>query len=124
MITRIWPQYGRGVSSFSFHSLSNERFDQRVGTASGMGAAVGVYHETVAALYDYFIPYSSRSCTRRTATTPHLWQPSVSAMFRERWRSPGEHVDILHRTMFMGLPKGEAHSPRGWPNCLTPYAVP
>ena len=45
------------ATDWSVYHQADERFHQLVGTASGMGTAVEVYHETLAELYDYFIPY-------------------------------------------------------------------
>ncbi|MCP9000360.1 hypothetical protein NFC73_11565 [Pseudarthrobacter sp. RMG13] len=85
-----------------------ERFYQLVGTASGMGTAVEVYHETLAELYDYFIPYFieklHKSNHDHIALVPALRAGNVY----DDVEISRKHVDILNRTMFMESAQGRA----------------
>ena len=51
-----------------------------------MGAAVGVYQETLAALYDYFIPYPIEKL--HTSNRGHV---SVGSPSRARCACPGNY---------------------------------
>lgn len=52
-LTRVMAE----SSDWSDCHQADEQFHQLVGTASGLGTAVEAYHETLAELYAYFIPY-------------------------------------------------------------------
>jgi DNA-binding FadR family transcriptional regulator len=94
------------ATDWSVYHQADERFHQLVGTASGMGTAVDVYQETLAELYDYFIPYPIEKL--HTSNRDHI--ALVAAMRARKVEEAVEvsrkHVDILHRTMFMGLAHG------------------
>ena len=45
------------ATDWSYYHRMDEQFHQLVGTASCLDSAVEAYHETLAELYDYFIPY-------------------------------------------------------------------
>jgi DNA-binding FadR family transcriptional regulator len=90
-------------SDWSYYHRMDEQFHQLVGTASRLDTAVEVYHETLAELYDYFIPYPIEKL--HTSNQDHI--ALVAALRARRVEEAVElsrkHVDILHRTMFMGL---------------------
>ena len=91
------------AANWSDYHQSDEQFHQLVGSCSGLGTAVGVYHETLAELYDYFIPYPihllHKSNRDHIELVKALRKGDVPAAVEVSRR----HVDILHRTMFMGL---------------------
>ncbi|WP_323809236.1 amino acid permease [Arthrobacter sp. CDRTa11] len=68
-----------------------------------VNTAIEVYHETLAELYDYFIPYPIEKL--HTSHRDHI--ALVVALrarnVEEAVEVSRKHVDILHRTMFMGL---------------------
>jgi DNA-binding GntR family transcriptional regulator len=95
-------------SDWSYYHRMDEQFHQLVGTASCLDTAVDVYHETLAELYDYFIPYPIEKL--HTSNRDHI---ALVAALRARNVEEAvevgrKHVDILHRTMFMGLAQGRA----------------
>ncbi|MGK3954807.1 FCD domain-containing protein [Arthrobacter sp. R4] len=75
-------------SDWSDYDQADEQFHQLVGTASGLGTALEVYHEALAELYAYFIPYPIELLHSPTATTWLWWQPCVPATRPGPWRSP------------------------------------
>ena len=90
-------------TDWSYYHRMDEQFHQLVGTASCLDTAVEVYHETLAELYDYFIPYPIEKL--HTSNRDHI--ALVAALrarnVEEAVEVSRKHVDILHRTMFMGL---------------------
>jgi GntR family transcriptional regulator, transcriptional repressor for pyruvate dehydrogenase complex len=90
-------------SDWSYYHRMDEQFHQLVGTASCLDTAVDVYHETLAELYDYFIPYPIEKL--HTSNRDHI--ALVTALrarnVEEAVAVSREPVDLLHRTMFMGL---------------------
>jgi DNA-binding GntR family transcriptional regulator len=77
-----------------------------VGAASGLGTAVDVYHETLAELYDYFIPYPIEKLHKSNHDHVALVAALRAGDGTEAVEIARKHVDILHRTMFMGLAQG------------------
>ncbi|NKX54304.1 FadR/GntR family transcriptional regulator [Arthrobacter mobilis] len=90
-------------TNWSDYHQADERFHRLVAAASGLGTAVEAYNETLAELYGYFIPYPiellHRSNRDHIALVAALQAGDVAAAVEVSRR----HVDILHRTMFMGL---------------------
>ncbi|NKX49646.1 FadR family transcriptional regulator [Arthrobacter deserti] len=90
-------------TNWSDYHQADERFHQLVAAASGLGTAVEAYNETLAELYAYFIPYPieqlHRSNRDHMALVAALQAGDAAAAVEVSRR----HVDILHRTMFMGL---------------------
>lgn len=98
--SKDWSEYHR----------KDEQFHQLVGTASGLGSAVEEYYETLSQLYAYFIPYPIQLLHR--SNDDHI---ALVAALRDRdipeaVEISRQHVDILHRTMFMGLRKDSVTS--------------
>ncbi|WP_251041580.1 FadR/GntR family transcriptional regulator [Arthrobacter sp. ISL-30] len=95
-------------SDWSYYHRMDEQFHQLVGTASSLDTAVEVCHETLAELYDYLIPYPIEKL--HTSSRDHI--ALVAALragnVEEAVEFSRKHVDILHRTMFMGLTGGRA----------------
>lgn len=93
-------------TSWSDYHQADERFHRLVAAASGLGGAVEAYNETLAELYAYFIPYPiellHRSNRDHIALVAALQAHDVAAAVEVSRR----HVDILHRSMFMGLAEG------------------
>jgi DNA-binding GntR family transcriptional regulator len=98
-------------ANWSDYHQADEKFHQLVGTSSGLGTAVDVYHETLAELYDYFIPYPIERL--HESNRDHI--AIVAALRAGDGHAAVEvarqHVDVLHRTMFMGLAEGGTKSP-------------
>jgi len=78
-----------GSTDWSYYHRMDEQFHQLVGTASCLDTAVEVYHETLAELYGYFIPHPIEKLHTSNHATSRSWRPSMPAMLRRRWRSPG-----------------------------------
>jgi DNA-binding FadR family transcriptional regulator len=95
------------ATDWSVYHQADERFHQLVGTASGMGTAVDVYHETLAELYDYFIPYPIEKLHKSNHDHIALVAALRVGKVEEAVEVARKHVDILHRTMFMGLAQDE-----------------
>lgn len=90
-------------ATWAEYHQADEHFHRLVGTASGMDGATEQYHRTLAELYAYFIPYPIHEL--HAANADHV---ELVAALRDRdvVRSveiSRRHVDVLHRTMFMGL---------------------
>ncbi|MFL4473054.1 FadR/GntR family transcriptional regulator [Paeniglutamicibacter sp. MACA_103] len=100
-------------TNWSDYHQADEQFHHLVGTASGLGTAVEAYHETLTELYAYFIPYPIEVLHKSN----HDHKALVAAL--RVGDSDGaveisrKHVDILHRTMFMGLTDGGTQSAAG-----------
>lgn len=94
------------ATDWSVYHQADERFHQLVGTASGMGSAIDVYHETLAELYDYFIPYPIEKLHKSNHDHIALVEALRAGRVEESVEVARKHVDILHRTMFMGLAEG------------------
>ena len=77
-----------------------------MGTASGLGTAVEAYHEALAELYEYFIPYPIELLHKSNCDHVALVAALRAGDVQEAVAVSRKHVDILHRTMFMGLTQG------------------
>ena len=97
-----------GASDWSYYHRMDEQFHQLVGTASCLDTAVEVYHETLAELYDYFIPYPIEKLHKSNLDHIALVAALRAGKVEEAVEVSRKHVDILHRTMFMGLAQGRA----------------
>ncbi|MBM6621931.1 FadR family transcriptional regulator [Micrococcaceae bacterium RIT802] len=91
------------ATTWAAYHQADEHFHRLVGSASGLESATEQYHRTLADLYAYFIPYPIREL--HAANADHV---ELVAALRDRdvVRSVAisrRHVDVLHRTMFMGL---------------------
>ncbi len=95
------------ATDWSVYHQADERFHQLVGTASGMGTAAHVYQETLAELYDYFIPYPIEKLHKSNKDHIALVAALRAGDVQEAVEVSRKHVDILHRTMFMGLAQGD-----------------
>ncbi|MEV8130725.1 FCD domain-containing protein [Pseudarthrobacter oxydans] len=90
-------------SDWSVYHPADERFHQLVGTASAMRTAIEVYHETLTELYDYFIPYPIEKLHMSNHDHIALVAALRDGRVEEAVEVSRKHVDVLHRTMFMGL---------------------
>jgi DNA-binding FadR family transcriptional regulator len=93
-------------SDWSAYHQADEQFRQLVGTASGLGTAVEAYHETLAELYAYFIPYPIELLHKLNCDHVALVAALRAGDVQEAVEVSRRHVDILHRTTFMGLTDG------------------
>ncbi len=90
-------------TDWSYYHRMDEQFHQLVGTASCLDTAVEVYHETLAELYGYFIPYPIEKLHKSNHDHIALVAALRAGNVEEAVEVSRKHVDILHRTMFMGL---------------------
>ncbi len=90
-------------ADWSGYHQADEQFHQLVGTASGLGTAVEAYHETLAELYAYFIPYPIELLHKSNCDHVALVAALRTGNVQKAVEVSRKHVDILHRTMFMGL---------------------
>ncbi|MCZ2401999.1 FadR family transcriptional regulator [Paenarthrobacter sp. Z7-10] len=97
-------------ADWSDYHQADKQFHQLVGTASGLGTAVEEYHETLAQLYAYFIPYPIQLLHKSNCDHIALVAALRAGDFQKAVEVSRKHVDILHRTMFMGLTNGGATS--------------
>ncbi|MDQ0076828.1 hypothetical protein [Arthrobacter oryzae] len=81
-----------------------------MGTASGPGTAVEDYHETLAELYACFIPYPIELLHKSSCDHVALVAALRAGGVWEAVEVSPKHLDILHRTMFMGLAEGGAQT--------------
>jgi DNA-binding FadR family transcriptional regulator len=93
-------------SDWSDYHQADEQFHQLVGTASGLGTAVEAYHETLTELYAYFIPYPIELLHKSNCDHVALVAALRAGDVQEAVEVSRKHVDVLHRTMFMGLAEG------------------
>lgn len=81
-----------------------------MGTASCPDSAVEVHHGTLPELYAYFISHPIEKL--HESSQEHI--DSVSAFrggeLQNAVELAREYGDILHRTMFLGLAEGRAHT--------------
>ena len=73
-----------------------------------MGTTVDVYHETLAELYDYSIPYPIEKLHKSNHDHIALVAALRAGRVEDAVEVSRKHVDILHRTMFMGLARGRS----------------
>lgn len=90
-------------ATWADYHQADERFHRLVGAASGLDGAREQYQRVLAELYGYFLPYPISEL--HAANQDHV---ELVAALRDRdvVRSVAiarRHVDVLHRTMFMGL---------------------
>jgi len=97
---------GAESTDWSYYHRMDEQFHQLVGTASCLDSAVEVYHETLAELYDYFIPYPIEKLHKSNQDHIALVAALRAGDVQDAVEVARKHVDILHRTMFMGLAQG------------------
>jgi DNA-binding FadR family transcriptional regulator len=97
-------------TDWAAYHQADDLFHQLVGTASGLGTAVGVYHETLAELYAYFIPYPIELLHKSNCDHVELVAALRAGDGDTAVEISRKHVDILHRTMFMGLADGASAS--------------
>ncbi len=90
-------------TDWSGYHQADELFHQLVGTASGLGTAVAAYHQTLAELYAYFIPYPIERLHASNCDHIALVEAFRARDSNEAVEVARKHVDILHSTMFMGL---------------------
>lgn len=93
-------------SDWSDYHQADEQFHQLAGRASGMGTAVELYHQKLAELYSYFIPYPIERPHKSSCDHVALVAALRSGHGDEAVEIARNHVDIPHRTMFMGLTDG------------------
>jgi DNA-binding GntR family transcriptional regulator len=93
-------------SDWSDYHQADEQFHQLVGTASGLGTAVEAYHETLTELYAYFIPYPIELLHKSNRDHVALVAALRAGDVQGAVEVSRKHVDILHRSMFMGLMDG------------------
>lgn len=91
------------ATTWAGYHQADERFHRLVGTASGLNSAAEQYHRILAELYAYFLPYPIRELHAANADHIELvaalrTNDAIRAVEISR-----RHVDVLHRTMFMGL---------------------
>ncbi|WP_258064452.1 FadR/GntR family transcriptional regulator [Arthrobacter sp. ZGTC131] len=75
-------------TDWSDYHQADEQFHQLVGTASGLGTAVEVYHERSLSSMPTSSPTRSSCCTNQTATTSRSRRPCAPATAAKPWRSP------------------------------------
>ncbi|UTT70567.1 hypothetical protein NMQ03_05360 [Arthrobacter sp. DNA4] len=109
MVTQIWPQHLPGVSSFSFYYTSRRAVRPTDGHGVRNGAAVGVCHETLAALYDYFIPYPIEKLhtSNRGRTLSRLRHQMMSCGLWQAYYYGGT-LHRRHHVFFCHAIKGQA----------------
>lgn len=90
-------------SDWARYHQADERFHQLVGTASCLGSAVEAYHQTLAKLYGYFIPYPIERLHESNRDHIALVAALRAGDIQHAVEISRNHVDILHRSMFMGL---------------------
>ncbi|MEV7132624.1 FCD domain-containing protein [Arthrobacter sp. NPDC093128] len=95
---------------WSDYHQADEQFPQLLGTASRLGAAVEAYHETLAELYAYFIPYPIELLHKSNCDHVALVAALRAGDVQEAVEVSRRHVDVLHRTIFMGLTEGGAQA--------------
>ncbi|WP_231511318.1 FadR/GntR family transcriptional regulator [Arthrobacter sp. UNC362MFTsu5.1] len=95
-------------SDWSDYHQADEQFRHLVGTASGLGTAVDAYHDTLAELYEHFIPNPIEMLHKSNCHHVTLVAALRTGDGNEAVDIARKHVDVLHLTMFMGLAKGGA----------------
>ncbi|GAB3568391.1 FCD domain-containing protein [Arthrobacter alkaliphilus] len=104
-LERLAGVMARSGNWSEYHQV-DKQFHQLVAVSSGLGPAVDAYNEALAELYAYFIPYPIEFL--RESNRDHI--ALVNALRAGDDRAAVEvsrrHVDVLHKTMFMGLSSG------------------
>jgi DNA-binding FadR family transcriptional regulator len=94
------------AANWSDYHQADDRFHRLLASAARLGSAEGVYLATLDQLYEHFIPY--RIDRLHAANQDHV---AIVAALRSRdvlaaTARAHAHIDVLHRTMFMGLAAG------------------
>jgi DNA-binding FadR family transcriptional regulator len=97
------------AASWSEYHQLDEEFHREVADASGLGGAVDAYYEALAELYEYFIPYPIESLHASNQDHIRLVAALREGRAGDAVEVSRQHVDTLHRTMFMGLVDGAGH---------------
>ncbi|MCA4135292.1 FadR/GntR family transcriptional regulator [Arthrobacter sp. M4] len=97
-------------SNWSEYHRADERFHQLVGASSALGTAVDAYHETLAELYAYFIPYPIEILHTSNRDHVALVEALRAGDGQRAVEVSRKHVDVLHKTMFMGLIDGAVNA--------------
>jgi DNA-binding FadR family transcriptional regulator len=95
-----------GSTNWSDYHQADERFHQLVGASSGLGTAVDAYNEILAELYAYFIPYPIEFLHESNRDHVALVRALRAGDYCGAVEVSRRHVDVLHKTMFMGLAGG------------------
>ncbi|MEU0336447.1 FCD domain-containing protein [Streptomyces sp. NPDC006193] len=102
----------RAPSWAEFHG-SDERFHLRLARATGVPSVTGQYGAVLRELYRYYLPYPLDAL--RASNDEH--RMLLDALERRDAAAAGEvarrHVEVLHRTMFVGLLDGGAGDDAG-----------
>ena len=102
--------------NWSEYHQADKRFHRLVAESAQLGPAAEVYFSTLAALYEHFIPYKievlHKSNEDHIALVAALRRRNVA----EAVQISRNHVDVLHRTMFMALTNAGVPSPDPEPN--------
>ena len=101
-LQQLADEMDRVPSWAGFHGC-DERFHVAVAAASGVATAVEPYHDVLRELYRYYLPYPMDAL--RDSNQEHH---ALAAAIRSRDAATAadiaqRHVDVLHRTMFVGL---------------------
>lgn len=96
-----------GSSNWSEYHQADERFHRLVAASSGLGPAVEVYNEALAELYAYFIPYPIEFLHESNRDHIALVNALRAGDDLGAVEVSRRHVDVLHKTMFMGLAGGD-----------------
>jgi len=94
------------AGSWSEYHQLDEEFHREVAGASGLGGAVDAYFEVLSDLYEYFIPYPIESLHASNEDHIRLVAALREGRAVDAVEVSRQHVDTLHRTMFMGLADG------------------
>lgn len=106
VLDQLVEDMDRAPSWAEFHGC-DERFHLAVAAATGISSATGPYGAVLRELHRYFLPYPMQAlresnCEHRTLVDAiRRGDPAAAADIARR------HVDVLHRTMFVGLMGGD-----------------
>lgn len=95
------------AENWSQYHQADSRFHLSVAQASHLGTAVENYEAVLTELYEHFIPYPIEALHRANNDHIALVQALRRRDVQECVDLARAHVDVLHRTMFMGLSKGK-----------------
>jgi hypothetical protein len=91
-------------TDWSYYHQDGRAVPPAGGTASGPGTAVEVYHETLAELYAYFIPYPIELLHKSNCDHVELVAALRAGDGDTAVEISRKHVDILHRTCSWAWP--------------------
>jgi DNA-binding FadR family transcriptional regulator len=101
-LQNLVDEMDRAPSWAEFHSC-DERFHLRLAETTGVTSLTGPYGGVLRELYQYYLPYPMDAL--RASNREH--QELLDALRRQDPAAAGEaarrHVEVLHRTMFVGL---------------------